>query len=71
MSESAAGQGTGNKADVSHDCWCQVFHRNHIAQRQGELTHEIVHNVSKTAICHSTDCENMAAFMKPSFIDHH
>lgn len=72
MSESTAEPTIGNKADVSHDCHCQICHRHHIAKRQGELTHEIVRSTSKIAIWHGIDWENVAAFMKPSFlIDHY
>lgn len=54
---------TGNKADVSQDCQCQICHRNRIAKRRGELTHEIVHNASIIAICHSIDCDNVASYI--------
>lgn len=68
MSEWATEPNAGNKADVSQDCQCQICHRNHIAKRQGELTHEIVHNTSIIAICRRIDCENVAASVKPLFL---
>lgn len=36
-----------------------------IAKKKGELTHEIVHNASMIAICHSIDCDNVAVIYKP------
>lgn len=64
MSEWVNEPNTGNTADVSQDCQCQICHRNRIAKRRGELTHEIVHNASIIAICHSIDCDNMAVIYK-------
>lgn len=55
---------TGNKADVSQDRLCQICHRDRIAKRQEELTHEIVHNASIIAICHSIDCDNVEVIYK-------
>lgn len=64
MSDWVSEPNTGNKADVSQDRQCQICHRNHIAKRRGELTHEIVHNASIIAICHSIDCDNVAVIYK-------
>lgn len=64
MSECAREPNTGNKSDVSQDCQCQICHRNHIAKRRGELTHEIVHNASIITVCHSIDCDNVAVIYK-------
>lgn len=66
MSEWVNEPNASNKADVSKDHQCQICHRNHIAKRQWELTHEIVHNLSIIAICHSIDFDNVA-----SYIDQH
>lgn len=68
MSEWLSEPNTGNKADVSQDCQCQICHRNRIAKRRGELTHEIVHNASIIAICHSIDCDNVAVIYKAGIL---
>lgn len=67
MSERANEPNTGNKTDVSQECQCQICHRNHIAKRQGEFTHEIVHNASIIAIFHGIDCAIVPASIKPVF----
>lgn len=64
ISEWVSEPNTGNKTDVSQDRQCQICHRNHIAKRRGELTHEIVHNASIIVICHSIDCDNVAVIYK-------
>lgn len=63
MSEWVNEPNASNKADVSKDHQCQICHRNHIAKRQWELTHEIVHNLSIIAICHSIDFDNVASYI--------
>lgn len=63
MSEWVNEPNASNKADVSQDCRCQICHRNRIAKRRTELTHEIVHNSSIIAICHSIDCDIVASYI--------
>lgn len=61
VSEWVSETDTSNKAHVLQDHRCQTRQRTHVAKRRKELTHEIVHNSSVIAICHSISCDNVAS----------